>query len=103
MTRPDRARSEKDARQPGHPRAVGRAGAVHPGDPDAWFPEKGERGLAAIVKRICGHCPVRTQCPDYVLSGADTWTGIAIATGFWGGIRPQERGQLRQQRRALAA
>jgi WhiB family transcriptional regulator, redox-sensing transcriptional regulator len=69
--------------------------------PDAWFPAKGQRGLAAIATRICGHCPVRTQCLDYALSGADTWGGIA--TGIRGGTTPQERERPRQQRKAAAA
>jgi WhiB family transcriptional regulator, redox-sensing transcriptional regulator len=69
--------------------------------PDAWFPDKGQRGLAAIAKRICRHCPVRALCLDYALSGADT--GGGIATGIWGSSTPQERDQLRQQRKALVA
>jgi WhiB family redox-sensing transcriptional regulator len=70
-------------------------------DPDAWFPDKGQRDLAAIAVRICGHCPVRTQCLDYALSGADTWGGIA--TGIWGGTTPQQRDQLRQRRTPVVA
>jgi WhiB family redox-sensing transcriptional regulator len=70
-------------------------------DPDAWFPEKGQRGLAQTATRICRHCPVRVQCLDYALSGADTWAGIA--TGIWGATTPQERDQLRQQRKTVAA
>jgi WhiB family transcriptional regulator, redox-sensing transcriptional regulator len=69
-------------------------------DPDAWFPDKGQRALAAIAIQICGHCPVRAQCLDYALSGADTWGGIA--TGIWAGTTPQERDRLRQ-RKAVAA
>jgi WhiB family redox-sensing transcriptional regulator len=69
--------------------------------PDAWFPDKGQRGLAAIAKRICRHCPVGALCLDYALSGADTWGGIA--TGIWGSSTPQERDQLRQQRKAVVA
>jgi WhiB family redox-sensing transcriptional regulator len=70
-------------------------------DPDAWFPEKGQRDLAKTATRICRACPVRAQCLDYALSGADTWAGIA--TGIWGGTTPQERDRLRQQRKAAAA
>jgi WhiB family redox-sensing transcriptional regulator len=70
-------------------------------DPDAWFLEKGQRAMAAVAVRICGDCPVRAQCLDYALSGADTWGGIA--TGLWGGATPQERDQLRQQRKPVAA
>ncbi len=69
-------------------------------DPDAWFPGQNQRKLTQTVKRICGHCPVRTQCLDYALSGADTWGGIA--TGVWGSTTPQERDLLREQREAAA-
>jgi WhiB family redox-sensing transcriptional regulator len=68
-------------------------------DPDAWFPGKGQRAMAAT--RIYIRCPVRPQCLDYALSGADTWGGIA--TGIWGGTTPAERDRLRQQRKGVAA
>jgi hypothetical protein len=70
-------------------------------DPDAWFPERGQRALAEIATGICARCPVRAQCLEHALSGADTWGGIA--TGIWGGASPQERDLLRQQRKAVAA
>jgi WhiB family transcriptional regulator, redox-sensing transcriptional regulator len=68
-------------------------------DPDAWFPERGR--IAAMAKSICGACPVRAQCLDYALSGADTWHGIS--TGIWGGTTPRERAILRRARKAAAA
>jgi WhiB family transcriptional regulator, redox-sensing transcriptional regulator len=68
-------------------------------DPDAWFPDKGRQAL--IAKRICAACPVRAQCLDYALSGADTWGGIS--TGIWGGTTPGERALLRRSRKAAAA
>jgi WhiB family redox-sensing transcriptional regulator len=70
-------------------------------DPDAWFPQRGQHTLAKTAIEICRVCPVRAQCLDYALSGADTWGGIA--TGIWGDTTPQERAQLRQQRKAVAA
>ena len=70
-------------------------------DPDAWFPGKGEHALAKAATRICRGCPVQAQCLDYALSGADTWGGIA--TGIWGGTTPQQRNQLRQRRKTVAA
>jgi transcription factor WhiB len=42
-------------------------------DPDTWLREKDRRALAAVALRTCGDCPVRAQCLDYALSGADTW------------------------------
>jgi WhiB family transcriptional regulator, redox-sensing transcriptional regulator len=70
-------------------------------DPDAWFPDKGQHAVAKTAIRVCRACPVRAQCLDYALSGADTWGGIA--TGIWGGTTPAERDRLRQQRKAAAA
>ncbi len=69
-------------------------------DPDAWFPERGGRGLAAAL-RICGTCPVRAQCLEYALSGADTWQGIS--SGIWGGTTPVQRRVIRRTRRQAAA
>jgi WhiB family redox-sensing transcriptional regulator len=68
-------------------------------DPDAWFPERGR--IAAAARRICGTCPVRVQCLDYALSGADTWHGIS--TGIWGGTSPRERATMRRARAHKAA
>jgi WhiB family redox-sensing transcriptional regulator len=70
-------------------------------DPDAFFPEKGQHAVAKTAIRICRACPVRAQCLDFALSGADTWGGIA--TGIWGGTTPAQRNQLRQQRKEVAA
>lgn len=70
-------------------------------DGDAWFPDKGRSALAVIAKQICGRCPVRTECLDYALSGADTWKGIS--TGIWGGTTPRERSRLRRARKEAAA
>jgi WhiB family redox-sensing transcriptional regulator len=101
MTRPATARSEAAA--PATltlPERWAERALCGRADP-AWFPEKGQQSLAAITKRICGHCPVRTQCLDYALSCADTWR--EIATGIWGGTTPRERDRLRQQRKAVAA
>ena len=70
-------------------------------DPDAWFPDKGRSAPAVTAKQICGRCPVRAECLDYALSGADTWKGIS--TGIWGGTTPRERARLRRARKAAAA
>jgi WhiB family transcriptional regulator, redox-sensing transcriptional regulator len=68
-------------------------------DPDTWFPAKGE--TTALAKRICAACPVRVQCLDYALAGADTWGGIV--SGIWGGTTPRERAAMRRSRKAAAA
>lgn len=70
-------------------------------DPDAWFPRIGERSAATLAKLICGRCPVRAECLELALSGADTWQGIS--TGIWGGTTPAERAEIRRERRQAAA
>jgi WhiB family redox-sensing transcriptional regulator len=98
MTRPDGAARATTLAIPG--RWAERALRAQAG-PDAWFPAKRQREFTQLAKRICARCPVRAECLEYALSGAGTWGGIA--TGIWGGTTPQERDQLRQQRRAVAA
>jgi WhiB family redox-sensing transcriptional regulator len=70
-------------------------------DPDAWFPDNGQNDRATIAKRICARCPVRAECLEHALAGADTWHGIAF--GIWGGTTVQERRTLRRARQAVAA
>jgi WhiB family redox-sensing transcriptional regulator len=102
MTRPDRARRTKAiAAALTTPGRWAERALCAQADPDAWFPDRGHCDLATSAMRICAHCPVRTQCLDYALSGADTWGGIA--SGIWGGTTPKERDQLRRQRKAAAA
>lgn len=99
MTRPRAARPGAATALAVPGRRAARAPCA-PADPDAWFPGKGQRELTQPAKRICARCPVRAQCLDYALSGADTWGGIAA--GIWGCTTPQERDQPRQQRKAVA-
>lgn len=70
-------------------------------DPDLWYPELGGHAQAALARRICRACPVRAECLDYALAGADTWNGLT--TGIWGGTTPRERARIRRARKAAAA
>ena len=70
-------------------------------DPDAWFPDKGQHVAARNAVKICGRCPVRAECLEYALSGADSWGGIVH--GVWGGTTPRERIQIRRKRKEAAA
>jgi WhiB family transcriptional regulator, redox-sensing transcriptional regulator len=101
MTRPGDARPGAAATALAVPGRWAERALCAQADPDAWFPDKGHYELTQLARRICARCPVRAQCLEYALSGADTWGGIA--TGIWGGTTPQERDQLRQQRKAAAA
>lgn len=53
-------------------------------DPDAFFPELEHPGSLPMVRRICGGCPVRTQCLDYALARPEL-------VGIWGGLTTRER------------
>lgn len=59
-------------------------------DPALFFPEIGESYLAA--KRICGECPVRSECLEDALLAERQW-GIA------GGLTERERQRLKTKRR----
>lgn len=67
-------------------------------DPEAWFPAAGADAAPAL--RVCARCPVRAQCLELALSGADTWDGIS--TGIWGGTTPRQRSVLRRRLRAAS-
>lgn len=54
-------------------------------DPEEFFPEKG--GPTALAKKICGRCPVATECLDFALTHDEQY-------GIWGGRSPRERGVL---------
>lgn len=58
------------------------------GDPELFYPNKG--GSTKTAKSICGRCPARATCLDYIL---------AIETpgyryGIFGGTSPRERAAL---------
>jgi WhiB family redox-sensing transcriptional regulator len=57
-------------------------------DPELFFPERGDRALAA--KRICAGCPVRVECLSFALA-------INEPRGVWGGIAAGERRLLRRR------
>lgn len=56
-------------------------------DPDLWYPPRGDQETtAAVAKRICGECPVATECLQYALTIPleDDW-------GIWSGTTRDER------------
>ena len=60
-------------------------------DPAIFFPDA--RNDTALAKRICGECPVRTECLEDALTAP-----IPPSDGVFGGLDPQERDRLRKQR-----
>lgn len=56
-------------------------------DPDLFFPESNEHGLAA--KKICAACEVRPACLAYALETRQH-------TGVWGGTTAAQRTAMRR-------
>lgn len=64
--------------------------AVAPGigNPEIFFPLRGEAGVEA--KRICARCPVKAECLQFALETDERW-------GVWGGTSAFERRWLRRE------
>lgn len=60
-------------------------------DVDLFFPES--RADKASIAKVCGSCPVRNECLEEAL-------GVARLDdfGWWGGMSPFARRQLREER-----
>ena len=61
-------------------------------DAELWFPEIGDSETARLAKRICLGCPARAACLEFALDQGEY-------IGIWGGTTPNERRDLRRQRR----
>ncbi|MFI2314120.1 WhiB family transcriptional regulator [Streptomyces sp. CB00072] len=60
-------------------------------DPDLWF----SAGVAGDkAKKICGNCPVRTQCEEYARELEGT-ACIVYRHGVWGGTSAYTRSRTR--------
>jgi WhiB family redox-sensing transcriptional regulator len=59
-------------------------------DPRLWFPGTGQSPEEA--KAVCRACPARVRCREWAVQ-ADERTGV------WGATTPDERDQIRGQRR----
>ncbi|MFV0286041.1 MAG: WhiB family transcriptional regulator [Demequina sp.] len=57
-------------------------------DQDLFFPEQGEPNTAA--KRVCGLCPVTTECLAYALAHREPH-------GVWGGLSVKQREALNRE------
>lgn len=69
------------------PPAWMRHGLCAQADPDAWFPEKGQKDVARAAAIVCARCPVRRPCLDYALA-------IREPHGIWGGTTSRQRRAL---------
>lgn len=52
-----------------------------------WYPES--TNSQGPAKRICGACPVQTQCLQHALDAGEAY-------GVWGGLNERERRSLRR-------
>ena len=66
------------------------AAACATADPGIFFPDNGSPDDEA--KRICGRCPVRSDCLEYSLRTGPHW-------GVWGGLNEVERNSLARRRK----
>jgi WhiB family redox-sensing transcriptional regulator len=56
---------------------------------EAFFPLAGAAHTTELAKRVCDHCPVRSDClKDALGNGTDD--------GIWGGLTADERRELRR-------
>ncbi|MDH6284341.1 WhiB family transcriptional regulator [Prescottella agglutinans] len=62
-------------------------------DPELFFPEAKGQAPVKAAKRICGRCPVQTECLEHALAKKEQF-------GVWGGTTPNERQRIRTARRS---
>jgi WhiB family redox-sensing transcriptional regulator len=62
-------------------------------DPEIFFPNKGDVVKAATARRICGDCPVSTQCLTAAMEEDQRW-------GIWGGYTAHERYKMKRREQA---
>jgi WhiB family redox-sensing transcriptional regulator len=77
------------------------AAAVRAGtaDIDDWFPSRGDgRNYYARARAICAGCPVRAECLADALA-YEQHTRSGEVAGMFGALSPQQRVQLRRERR----
>lgn len=63
-------------------------------DPELFFPETWAQ--ARDAKKLCGNCPVQTECLKFALANNEH-------DGIWGGLTPEERRRLQGRGRNRSA
>jgi hypothetical protein len=59
-------------------------------DPEFFYKELIVKSLKKTLKGICASCDIQNECAEYAIH-TEPW-------GFWGGLTPIERRQIRKQR-----
>ncbi|WP_232816950.1 WhiB family transcriptional regulator [Rhodococcus sp. H-CA8f] len=62
-------------------------------DSETFFPDVRAKTQAKKAKRICGQCPVATECLEFALTTHERF-------GVWGGKTPVERRDIARARNA---
>jgi WhiB family transcriptional regulator, redox-sensing transcriptional regulator len=70
-----------------------REGICSQTDPDAWVSDLTVPTQVAALKKICGSCPVQSECLSYALKEN-------LQYGVWGGTTPSERRAARRRLKA---
>ena len=69
-------------------------------DPDLHHPGVGRGDLVVKARAICRSCEVRESCLEFALDFESRSYG---SYGIFGGLTPEERDEIRRQRRGRAA
>lgn len=64
-------------------------------DTNLWFADRGSRDQIRALT-ICAQCEVKVQCAIFAIDGPEH-------EGVWGGMTPDQRRDLRHNRRAYRA
>jgi hypothetical protein len=61
-------------------------------DTDSFYPEGSGEALATnkVLVRICNDCPILSECANYAIHNEQH--------GFWGGLSPSERLDIRKRK-----
>lgn len=75
-----------------------RAAAACGTDPDAMFPDPGNKAGTSAAKAVCAACPVRLVCLDHAMADEGGKTKDR-RHGILGGLTPSQRYHLHHRRR----
>lgn len=71
-------------------------GMAEPGEPNPFFPKRGDNAQIEATRKFCSDCPVKKNCLGYALDRSEKY-------GMWGGLGETARRAVKKQRLAVAA